>query len=270
MALSTASQRRTYALTAFDTALEKEIISPVIFKMDTSNSKTIEAPFVNATTTAGGSITDTYTAGTPGTTDDTLTVNKQFVNSQNVANFDSKVAQFDYMSGVYKEMVRSLAESIDQWTLNRVMADAASSTANFATAAGGITSSNALSTIATIQSKLAGFKNLPGQNTYLVIENTELAAFLTNAAATGFAFSDKVLYTGTVKNMLGTDILVARTGTFVSATVAGDVFTNNAKRLFGVKNKVTMARPSATREGAMSDYWEKDIDGFIGKQVGIS
>lgn len=269
MALSTFSQRKTYALNKFDNSLEKEIISPLIFKVNTSNSKTIEAPFVNATTTASGSITDTYTAGTPGTTDDTLTVNKQFANFQNIANFDKKVAEFDYIDGVMTDMTRSMSEDLDKWALNRALADVAGSTASFATASGGITKTNALNVVATIQGKLAGYKNLPGQNTYLVIENTELAAFMEAGALSGFAFGDKVLFSGIVKNIFNTDIIVARTGTFVDATVSGDVFTNADNRLFGVKNVITLAKPSATREGAASDYFEKQIDSFIGTQVGM-
>jgi len=269
MNLSTNAQRRTYALNAFDTQLEKEIISPMIFKVDTSNSRTIDAPFVNTTTTTAGAITDTYVAGTPATTDDTLTVNKQFHNVQNVGNFAQKVGQFDVISGVIKEVTRSVAESLDQWALNRALTDVAGSTASFATAAGGITKTNALDLIATIQGRLSGMKNLPGQNAYLVIENTELPAFLQNAAASGFAFGDKVLFSGTVKNVMNTDIFVARSGTFVSATVAGDAFTNVNRRLFGVKNMITLAKPSATREGAVTTYFEKEIDGFIGTQVGM-
>lgn len=269
MNLSNNASRRTYAMARFNASLEKDIISPYIFKMDTTNSRTIENPFIASTTTVGGSITNTYTAGTPSTTDDTLTVSKQFHNVQNVADFSQKVGQFDVMAGVIDEITARLAESVDQWALNRALADVHASAASFATASGGITKTNALDILATVQGRVSGFKNLPGKNAYIVIENTELPAFLQNSAASGFAFGDKVLFNGIVKNAMGVDIFVARTGTFVSATVAGDAFTNVSRRLFGVKNMITMAKPSASREGAVSTYFEKEIDSFIGTQVGV-
>jgi hypothetical protein len=271
MVLSTFTNRKKYALSKIDTVLAKEIISPQIFKVDTGNSKTIESPYFSATTTTGQNIAGTYTPANATTNDDTLTVNKEFINAQHVFDSEQRLSNFDTAKDLMDEMTRSFTEEVDKWALNRALADvqaATASTASFATAAGGITKTNAMNVIGTILGNLSGYKNSIGQNPYLVIENTELGAFIEAQAAQGFAYADKVMYTGLVRNMAGVDLLVARTGTFVSATVSGDVFTNAGKRLFGVYNKITLAVPSGSRDGKMmADYEELKVSGKTGMEL---
>lgn len=268
MTLSTFTNRKTYALSKIDTVLSKEIISAQIFKVDTGNSKTIESPYFSATTTVGGNIAGTYTPANPTTNDDTLTVSKEFINAPHVYDADQRLSAFDTAKDLMDEMSRSFAEAVDQWALNRALADVSGSTASFATAAGGITKTNAVNVIATILGKLSGYKNIAGNNAYLVIENTELPAFIEAQVSNGFSYADKVLYTGLVKNMLGVDIFVARTGTFVDATVSGDVFTNANNRLFGVYNKITLATPSGSRDGkAQATYEELMVSGKTGMEL---
>lgn len=264
MTLSDYTNRRKYYSSKLATTLLTKTVAHDIFSVDSSNNKLIINPYISTTTPVMGALAGTYTAGTGTTTDDTLTVNKEIINAQHIYDFESRLSQFDLAKSMLDQMTADNAVLLDKWALNRAMADG---TGTYATAAGGITKTNAIQVLSDLTAQLAGYQESYAGNFYFVIENTELSAIQQAGAAAGFTFADKTIYSGQVMNLMGVDIYVVRTGTFVTETVGGDAFTNAAKRLFGVKNTVTLATPSSTREGANSVYEEKAVDGKTGKQL---
>ena len=113
-------------------------------------------------------------------------------------------------------MMYAVAFGIDKFVLNNLCEDASGA---YTTPAGGFTTSaNVLEIMANLNSKVGGYADMYN-GTFLVIENTDMVGFQLVGATTGFSWADATLRNGWMRELLGVDIYVGRTRTFVSATL---------------------------------------------------
>lgn len=164
------------------------------------------------------------------------------------------------------EMMYAVAFGIDKFVLNNLCEDA---TTAYTTPPGGFTtSSNIPEIMANIVSKVAGYAPDLVNGMYLVIENTDLVGFLTYGVNAGFSFADAVLNNGKVTSIIGVDIYVVRTGTFVSDTIGTTTVTNSGHRVAGVKNMATYASPRGItydeKKVSQKTGFEMNVNGLIG------
>lgn len=155
-------------------------------------------------------------------------------------------------------MMYAIAFGIDKFVLNNLCEDA---TGSYTTPAGGFTTSaNVLEIMANLNSKVGGFADMY-KGTFLVIENTDMVGFQLVGATTGFSWADATLKNGFMRELLGVDIYVVRTGTFVSATLGTTTVTNSGHRVFGVKGVSTYASPRGIQ------YDEKPVSLKTGREI---
>lgn len=257
--LSDYTYRRKYAQSMLAKQLRTSTVAFDILKVDSSNSKLINSPFLVGSTPSMGALSGTYSVGSFTSTDDQLTVNKEIVNSTHIHDFEERLSEFNLMADVIENLTRDNKVLVDKWALNSLCGAAGST---YSTAAGGFTTGALTLKIFTdLVASVSGYEQAVDGKLFIVLENTEMGGVLNAGATNGFTVADKVLYTGRVKNFLGVDIYPVRAGTFVSATVGGDVFTNAAKRVFGVKGMATIAMPRDVM------YEEKGVSGKTGKEV---
>jgi len=113
----------------------------------------------------------------------------------------------------------------------------------------GFASYGVLKALGGLQGLVAGYAN--GLNDiFLVIESTDIAAFIAAQVSTGFNMADMALKNGFMGNYLGVDIYVVRSG----------VSTAN-HRLAGIKKRFTVALPTQWK------FEEKGVSGKTGKEV---
>jgi len=256
--LSDYTKRRKYAASTLAKQLRTNTVATQIFKVDTSTNYLINNPFVVATTPAMTGLTGDYTVADFTTTDDQLVVNKEVKNAIHVKDFEKRLAEFDLTASMIEDLTAQNAILLDKWALNRACADAGST---YSTAAGGFASANILDIFSTLVASVAGYDEAMEGKLFIVLQNTDLGGIIKAGATNGFTFSDNALYNGRVMNMMGVDIFPVRAGTFVDATVGGDVFTNADNRIFGVKGMATLATPRDVV------YEEKGVSGKTGKEI---
>jgi hypothetical protein len=207
-------------------------------------------------------VVGTYSPANITTTDDTLTVADEFIVSGQIKGFEKILSNFDLFFAANQAMTNSVVTAINKWVVNELCANAGES---FTTSAGGFTTAaNFVEILATIQSKVAGYADSLG-GSYVIVENTDLTGILQSQAASGFNFADSALRNGLVANMLGVDIYVVRSGTFVDAATTSasgsKTWTNLGHRVGGVKNVATYAFPRDIQ------YEEKGVTGVTGMEV---
>ncbi|WP_295133367.1 hypothetical protein [uncultured Reyranella sp.] len=96
---------------------------------------------------------------------------------------------------------------------------------------------------------------------YVVVENTDVVGIVQSQVSTGFRYADEAATNGLLGSMMGVDIYVVRSGTFVSATQGTKTWNNAGYRVGGVKNVSTYAFPRGLQ------FEEKDVSGVTGKEV---
>jgi hypothetical protein len=136
-------------------------------------------------------------------------------------------------------------------------------TGTYDTPTGGFASGNVGEIISNLVSKSAGYEIEGGW--YLVIEQTDLPGVLQYESVSGFNYADTVLKNGFVRNIMGVDIYVVASGTFVDAaatTTSGTkTWTNSGHRVAGIKGLTTYAAP----RGVVYD--EKGVTGKTGREI---
>lgn len=257
--LSTYTLRHKYFQANLAVALRNALISEKICRVDRTDTKTIENPYITRQTATIQAVAGTYTANAMTVTDDSLSVNDEVVDAVQVYDFEMRTANFDLMADLLDDLIYSVNYKIDQFVLNKILALAGSSysapSASFSTAANiAVICSNLLGYVSGYQSGLA-------TNPFLVIESTDIVGFAQAQVASGFSYADAALNNGFISNYMGIDVYVIRAGTFVTATLGTLSATNLGHRLFGVGNLAMFASPRGVQ------YEEKAVAGKTGKEV---
>lgn len=260
--LSTKTLRDKYRAAQIMQALRNAVVAEKICMVDRSDLKTISSPYITAMSTVVQAVVGTYSPANITTTDDTLTVADEFIVSGQIKGFESIISNFDLFFTANTAMTNSVVTAIDKWVLNEL---ASQGTGAYTTPAGGFTTAaNVITIISNIISKTAGYADALN-GLYVVVENTDITGIVQSQVSTGFAYADRSATNGLLGSMLGVDIYVVRSGTFVDATTTSasgtKTWTNNGKRLAGVKNVSTYAFPRGLQ------FEEKGVTGVTGKEV---
>jgi len=244
----------------FNEALRTQVVAEKICIVDRSGAKTISAPYITTPTVTVQALTGTYTPQNLTTTDDTLTVTDEFIVPAQIKDFEQVLSDFDLFYEAHRAMANAMAVKVDQWVLNELCENG---TGTLTTPAGGFTTAaNVLGIIGSMISKNAGYANAAAAgSTYLVVENTDLTGILGAVTTAGFRFADEHLTNGGFGNIMGVDIYVVRSGTFIDGTIGTKTWTNAGHRVGGVKKVATYAAPGGFR------FEEKGVSGVTGKEI---
>jgi len=255
--MSTYGNRDAYLKSQYDIVLRKAVIAEKICDVNTSDLKRIQNPYGSQPTATIQAVAGTYSVSAWTVTDDALTVTDEVIYAEHIFAHEDFFAVFDIAASRLDNMMYAVAYGIDFFVLNNLCEDA---TGTYTTPAGGFTTAaNVLPILSNLSSKVAGFDTTYG--TYLVVENTDLPGILLAGATNGFSMADAVLNNGKVTNLMGIDIYVVRTGTFVDATIGTTTVTNAGHRVFGVNKAATYASPRGI------NYEEKGVTGKTGQEV---
>lgn len=255
---STYGERDTYLKSQYDIVLRNALVCEKICDVNREDTKRIQNPYGNQPTATIQAVAGTYTVTAWTITDDALTVTDEVIYAEHVFAHEEFFAKFDVAQSRLDNMMYAIAFGIDKFVLNNLCEDA---TGSYATPAGGFTTSaNVLEIMANLNSKVGGFADMY-KGTFLVIENTDMVGFQLVGATTGFSWADATLKNGFMRELLGVDIYVVRTGTFVSATLGTTTVTNSGHRVFGVKGVATYASPRGIQ------YDEKPVSLKTGREI---
>lgn len=252
--------RHKYFQAGLQQALRNSLIAEAVFKVDRSDLKTIENPYISTS----GSITQqavagTYSTSALATTEDSLIVADEIIVPTHVYDFEMRFSRSDLAADFLDDMIYQVAFQIDKFVLNKVLDIA---TGTYPTPAGGFTTAQNIPVICSnLLSKVAGYAGGLAANPFLVIESTDLVGFAQAQVASGFNYADAALRNGFMTSYMGIDIYVVRTGTFVTATLGTLSAVNSGHRLFGLKNLGLYASPRGIQ------YEEKGVSGKTGKEV---
>lgn len=260
--LSTKTLRDKYRAAQIMQALRNAVVAEKICMVDRSDLKTISSPYITAMSTVVQAVAGTYTPANITTTDDTLTVADEFIVSGQIKGFEKITSNFDLFFAANTAMTNSVVTAIDKWVVNELTAQA---TGTYTTPAGGFTTaSNVITIISNIIAKTAGYADALN-GTYVVVENTDVVGIVQSQVSTGFRYADDSATNGLLGSMLGVDIYVVRSGTFVTATTTSasgsKTWTNSGHRVGGVKNVATYAFPRGLQ------FEEKGVTGVTGMEV---
>lgn len=260
--LSTKTLRDKYRSAQIEQALRNQLVAEKVCMVDRSDAKTIQSPYISAVSSVVQALAGTYTPAAITTTDDTLTVADEVITATHIFDFESTLANFDLFFTANKAQVNSLVTAIDKFVINNLCEDG---TGAYTTPAGGFTtSSNVITIISNIISKCAGYADAMG-GLYVIVENTDLTGIIPAIASSGFRYADDALMNGVYGQILGVDIYVVRSGTFVdetTSTVSGTkTWTNAGHRVGGVKGVSTYASPRGLK------FEEKGVTGKTGMEV---
>ena len=260
--LSTKTLRDKYRLAQLDNALRVGLVAEKVCMVDSSASKTIQSPYMSAVSSTVQALAGTYSPAALTTTDDTLTVADEVITATHIFDFESTLSNFDLFMSANKEQVNSVVSAIDKWVVNTLCEDG---TGTYTTPAGGFTTAANVSVIlANIVSQSAGYADMMN-GLYVIVENTDLTGIIASQVGSGYSYADAALNNGFVTSMLGVDIYVVRSGTFVDATTTSasgtKTWTNSGHRVGGVKNVTTYAAPRGVK------FEEKGVTGKTGLEV---
>ena len=225
--------------------MKNQLVAEKVCLVDNSDLNTISSPYLSAMTATVQAKAGTYTTGDNlTTTDEQLTVSDEVIAVTHIYDFETVTSNFDLFFTAQQEMTNKIGMAIDKYVVNNLCEDG---TGSYTTPAGGFTTSaNVLTIIANIISKCAGYADAM-DGLYVIVENTDLTGIIPAAASSGFTYADSVLNNGKVASILGVDIYVVRSGTFVDATTTtasgSKTWTNAGHRVGGVKRVSTYASP---------------------------
>lgn len=257
--LSTYSLRHKYFQANLQVALRNALVSEKICKVDRSELKTIENPYITRLSATTQAVAGTYSVNATTVTDDALSVNDEIVVATHVFDFEMKTANFNLISDFLDDMIYDVNLAVDQFVINKLTSLA---TGTYSTPTGGFTTaSNVAVIVSNLISKVAGYQSGVAANPFLIIENTDLVGFAQAQVASGFSYADAALNNGFMSNYMGVDIYVVRSGTFQTATIGTLSATNSGHRLFGISNLAVFASPRGVQ------YEEKAVTGKTGREV---
>lgn len=255
---STYGARDAYFQSQYEIVLRNALVCEKICSVDRRDVKRIQNPYGGQPTATIQAVAGTYSVSAWTITDDALTVTDEVIYSEHVFAHEEFFAVFDIAQSRIDNMMYAVAFGIDKFVLNNLCEDA---TGTYTTPAGGFTTAaNVNEIFANLLSKVAGYEDAYN-GTYIVLENTDLVGVIVAGATNGFTMADAVLRNGFVREWMGVEIYVVRSGTYVSATLGTTTVTNSGHRVFGVKNTATYASPRGMQ------YEEKGVTGKTGKEI---
>jgi len=250
--------RDKYRSATLDTLLRGALVAEAITMMDRSDNKRIQSPYSSTPSVAVQALAGTYTPADFTTTDDTLSVDDEFIVGEHIHDFEESLTRFDLFAARTEQMSFNVAKKIDEFVLNNMCEDG---TASYTTPAGGFaTAANVNEIFAEINAEVDGYSEAYNGK-FVVLENTDMVGLYRAGATNGFTFADNVLNNGMVGQWMGVDIYVVRTGTFTDATVGTKTWTNSGHRVAGVKMVSTTALPGGIKTE------EKMVSGKTGMEV---
>lgn len=257
--LSTYSLRHKYFQANLQQALRNALISEKVCRVDRSDLKTVENPYISASSPTIQAVAGTYSVNAMTVTDDSLSVNDEIVNAIQVYDFEMRTANFDLIADFLDDLIYQTTYKVDQFVLNKILSLA---TGTYSTAVGNFTTpANIAKIMGDLLGKVAGYATGIVGQPFLVIESTELTGFVQTQVASGYSYADAALNNGFNGNYMGIDIFVIRSGTFVTATLGTLSATNSGHRLFGPSNLALFASPRGVQ------YEEKAVSGKTGREV---
>lgn len=263
--LSTKTFRDKYRMAQLETTLRSALVAEAVCLVDRTDAKTIQSPYLSAVSSTVQAVAGTYTPAAITTTDDTLTVADEVIASTHIFGFENILSRFDLFSEANKELNLSVATAIDKFVLNNLCEDG---TGTYTTPVGGFTTAaNVAVILSNIISKVSGYSDMMN-GMYVIVENTDMTGIIQSQVGLGYSYADMALKNGFVNSLMGVDIYVVRSGTFVdetTSTVSGTkTWTNLGHRVGGVKMVTTYAAP----RGLV--YEEKAVSGKTGKEVVVA
>lgn len=258
--LSTYTLRDKYMKSNLEVALRNALVAEKICRVDRSDLKRIQSPYITNQTATVQAVAGTYNVAAMTTTDDTLTVTDEVYASTHVFDFEEVTSNFNLMADFLDDLTYSVAFQVDKFVLNCLCEDA---TGAYTTPGGGFTTAANIPVImSNLISKIAGYQGDLMNGLFLVVENTDIVGFAQAQVSSGFSYADAALRNGFMTNYMGVDIYVVRSGTFVSATIGSrSDLTNSGHRVFGVRGVSTYASPRGIR------YEEKMVTGKTGMEI---
>src|SRR3990167_9273775 len=253
--------RKKYFSKNLQQVLRKALVAEKVCAVDNSDAYYISNPYTTQPTAAVQALAGTYSVSAWSTTEDSLTVTDEVIYSGHVFDFERVMSTYDLIAARMDEMAYAIAWGIDNFFVNNLCEDG---TGTYTTPAGGFTTASNVPTIlANLISKVAGFADT-WKGMFLIIENTDLVGFLEYSVGVGFNFADAALRNGFAGSLMGVDIHVVRTGTFVTATIGSrSDIVNSGHRVFGVKGVTTYASPRGIQ------YEEKGVTAKTGKEIAV-
>lgn len=214
--------------------------------IDRSGKKVIENPYASVPTIVIQALAGTYTPAAYTTTDDSLSVTQELIVAEQIYDFEASLTDVNLFMERQKRMSRNIAVALDKQAISDILATGGISTL---AVTAGFASFGVIKALGALQGLVAGYAN--GLNdVFLVIESTDISAFIQAQVSTGFNMADMALKNGFMGNYLGVDIYVVRSG----------VSTAN-HRLAGIKKRFTVALPINWK------FEEKGVSGKTGKEV---
>lgn len=255
--IATETLREKYAMSRLDHNLRRRALASAIFKVDSTDNKYVDNPYVTTSGATAEAIDGTYTLGDLTVTNDRFEVTEWVFDSVHIHDFENRFNDFDLFTSAIDEMTSNVSLMADKIALNKVADNAG---INIATPSGGFAQANIGEIFGDIVAAFSGYSEAMA-GVYVAIENTEVSGLVQSQILSGFTFADSALKNGLAGEHLGVEIFVTRTGTFVSATVGTGTYTNANVRLAGVKNTASFAN---IRNGG---YEEKSVTLKTGKEV---
>lgn len=257
--LSTYTLRDKYFKSSLETALRNALVAESICRVDRSDLKRIQNPYITKQTAAIQAVAGTYSVSAMTTTDDALTVSEEIIFGTHVFDFETVTSNFNLTADFLDDLANSVMEKTDEYVLNKLLDDAG---ASYTAPAGGFTTAANIPVIfSNLISKVGGYRAGTANDMFVVIENTDLVGLTQAQVASGFNYADMALNNGMVGAYAGVRIYVIRSGTFKTATIGTLTATNANHRLFGIRNVATWAAPRGMR------YEEKGVSGKTGVEV---
>lgn len=260
--LSTKTLRDKYRAAQIQQALRNAVVAEKVCIVDRTELKTISSPYITAVSSTVQAVVGTYSPAAITTSDDTLTVADEVIASTHIFDFEQTTANFDLFYAANQAITNSIVTAVDKWVVNCLCEDG---TGAYTTPVGGFTTaSNVVTILSNIIAKVSGYADAMN-GMYVIVENTDLTGIIAAQSGLGFSYSDAALNNGFVTNMLGVDIYVVRSGTFVdAATTAASgskTWTNSGHRVGGVKKVATYASPRGLH------FEEKGVTGKTGMEI---
>lgn len=260
--LSTKTLRDKYRAAQIQQALRNAVVAERVCIVDRTELKTISSPYITAVSTVVQAVVGTYSPAAITTNDDTLTVADEFIAATHIFDFEQSTANFDLFYTANVAMTNSVVTAIDKWVVNNLCEDG---TGSYTTPVGGFTTpANVAVILSNLISKVSGYADSMN-GLYVIVENTDLTGIIQSQISNGYSYADAALNNGFVTNMMGVEIYVVRSGTFVdetTSTVSGSkTWTNLGHRVGGVKKVSTYAYPRGLH------FEEKGVTGKTGMEV---
>lgn len=256
--IGTTSQREKYFKPTLEVTLRNALVAEKICTVDRTDTRLIKNPYMTAPTATVAAIAGDYSVNAITVTDDSLTVSDWVHSAEHIYDFEDVLSSFDLFAARMDDVMYGVATKIDRYVLN-VITEAATGSFDAATV-GGLSAATVLNFMSQLIAKVAGFAE-SYKGLFLVIENTEVPAFMAAQAMNGYSVADSALKNGFAANYMGVDIYVVRSGTFASETLGTQTYTNAGHRLFGVKGVATYAAPRGVQ------YEEKSVSLKTGKEI---